>query len=290
MAQRVTKSPPYGIPSPPEPDTKSLRRRELWNALEFFRIEGLLRAPQLWDLYKAAVISTRRKHRMPRPMNVQQWTAWHGTNTVKLLGEACANVRRLLWDNSLILKFAVVDGWAILLGSHHRYLKQRIMGEVLYDTKAPPSAFISEGIIDLSISGQCEYTDLYHARRYLFLRIDNSVPPEANIKELRTVLNRFHFKNLPIDQPTIDRITYEQTVPFHPRKNPPIKDICAWLRYMRCYDLWNFKGQTYEQIATEVYGDDDSFGDVDTVKKSISRVARLITAAKENRWPPANLE
>lgn len=46
---------PYDIPPPPTKlDTKKFSRRDLWNALEFFRTEALLRSKVVWTLYKEA--------------------------------------------------------------------------------------------------------------------------------------------------------------------------------------------------------------------------------------------
>lgn len=289
---------PYDIPPPPKPEqiSKALNKRDLWNALEFFRIEALLRSPTVWALYRNASqrASRRRGDACPETKNMQQWVAWYGQSKVQLRGRACAHVRKLLWDGSLRDHKAVTDGWAILLGSHHRHLKLDMgpMVSLLLDKndERRSSFRISEGVEDLCIlAREYNYSPSLQElqmepRRFLYLKIDPVVAPTANIKNLSDFLKKHHKSVMAtVEKPTIDPITGEQTIPFHPRTPPPITDVCAWLKYIQCYDLRHLQGFTYGQIATEVYGSNRLR---ETAEKAVIRVEQLINAAQVNAWPP----
>lgn len=295
---------PYDIPPPPKPDqvSKALNRRDLWDALNFFRIEALLRSQLVWNLYRQARgrASRRKGDGVPEPKNAQQWVAWYGQNKVKLRGNACAKVRPLLRDKTLYDRFAVVDGWAILLGSHHRYLKLDL-GPGVSVTPDPndlkrSSFWISEGIVDLCAVARTHNWSVpleelqKEQERFLYLKIDASVPPTANVEQLRTLLKKHHVAaTVTVERPTIDPVTGEETFPFHPRKYPSITDVRAWLKYFQCYDLQYHHSQTIDVIATKVYGSKESDSSVDVVNKAVSRVTKLIAAAEKNTWPPTNL-
>lgn len=292
---------PYALPSPPKPDqvSKTLNRRDLWNALEFFRIEALLRAVSMWDLYRRAFqkASKRKADVVPQPKNVQQWIAWYGQNKVRLRGKACADVRALLWDKTSCDRFAVVDGWAILLGSHHRLLRFGLQLDISVipdpnDIKRP-SVWISEGIVDLCASARTHHWIVpleelqKEQKRFLYLRIDASVAPTANVKQLRTFLKKHHkAATVPVEKLTIHPITGEQTTPFHPRKDPPITNVPAWLKYFQCYDL-RTSGLQPEEVAGRVYPQD--IGAVEKVAQAVKRVKKVIEAAESNDWPPRNI-
>lgn len=298
LKNNATKQYPYDIPPPPKPEkiSKDLTRRDLWNALEFFRIEGLLRSQPVWALYR--IIShrlSRRKGKVcPEPKNMQQWIAWYGQNKVQLRGEACAHIRNLLWDSTLTERFVIGDGWAILSGSHHRHLRLDLGQEVSVlsdpnDLKGS-SLWISEGIVDLGVLARVENYNpsleelQKEQKRFLYLKIDTAVAPTANIKNLSDLLKKHHKSVMvAVEKPTIDPITSEQTIPFHPRKPPPITDVCAWLKYFQCHDLRHLQRLTYGQIATEVYGNHRLR---ETAEKAVTRVEQLINAAQVNAWPP----
>ena len=125
--------------------------------------------------------------------------------------------------------------------------------------------------------------DLKHL---LYLQINCAYPPEANLKVLRCLLQERHkaVKGY-MGKPTIDPLTGEHTFPFHPRKNPPIRNVQAWLKYFQCYDLRTCQGLAYGQIARQIYGAQHAR---DTAEKAVDRVERLIRAAEQNAWPPTN--
>lgn len=304
MPSKAPHSPPYDIP-PPEPGqiSRALNRRDLWNALEFFRIEALLRSPSVWESYRRASqrVSRRNGNRVPEPKHVDQWIAWYGgKGPVQLKGQACAKVRALLWDGTMSNQFAVVDSWAILVGSHHRHLKLELEEGVTEELDAydvEQSAYrISEGIVDLSALARthkqtASLEELQKEQnRFLYLRIDSAIAPTANVKQLRALLEKRHkLETVIVEKPSIDPVTGAQTVPFHPRKDPPVVDIAAWLKYLQCYDLRYQHGQIPDEIATKVYGSNESAGAVETVNQAVSRVKRMIVAAEQNAWPPTNL-
>ena len=202
---------PYDIPPPPKPEqiSKALNKRDLWNALEFFRIEALLRSQSAWDLYRNASQRAfrRRGDVCPEPKNMQQWVAWYGQNKVQRRGKACAHVRKLLWDEALRDQLAVADGWAILLGSHHRHLKLDMgpMVSVFPDKndERRSSFRISEGVVDLCIlAREYNYGPLLQElqmepRRFLYLEIDPVVAPTANIKNLIDLLKSIISRSWP---------------------------------------------------------------------------------------------
>jgi hypothetical protein len=134
---------PYKIPPLPnlEKVNKSLNRRDLWNAFEFFRIEALLRSKVVWKLYTEAVRLTRRETAPPTERNAQMFIFLYGDNLLKLSGEADAPMRRLLCDESIRDRFAIDDGWAVLLGSHHR---------LLFPSTSLSPMWMGDGILDLS--------------------------------------------------------------------------------------------------------------------------------------------
>jgi hypothetical protein len=287
---------PFDISPPPKIGSKKLNRRDLWDAFEFFRIEALLRSEVVWKLYRQGTLRTKRIREAPPVWNVELWHFLYGQNRLKLKGKTDAHMRRLLHDESLRDRFAVHDGWAVLLGSHHRYL-----------TRDPDRSeythypfWISDGILDLSLlmwarisSLRVQLKDIKAKQsRYSYVRIDNAFAPEANIKALRPVLQHRHKAvTFTLAKLHIDPRTGAHSYPSHPKKDPPITDVSAWLKYFVCYDLSHHGGRTPEEIATQVYGNEESQGEVTTVNQAVSRVRRLIAAALDsNTWPPTSLK
>ncbi|MEE9271256.1 MAG: hypothetical protein V3V49_13470, partial [Candidatus Krumholzibacteria bacterium] len=187
------------------------------------------------------------------------------------------------------------DGWLVLWGAHHRYVRP--------DPWVKPSEHsrfeISDGVLDLSLlaqAGKLDEKTLLHnlhqeQKLFLYLKINCAIPPETNIEGLRPFLRQRHGTvRIHVGKPNIDPSTGEHTFPWHPRKKPPINDYPAWLKYFQCYDLLRHHGQTPDEIATKVYGNEQSAGSVDVVNKAVSRAAKLIAAAEQNAWPPTNLQ
>ncbi len=278
---------PYDLPPAPQLGPESLKKLDPWNALKFFHVEALLRSEAVWDLYRKA--SRRKGNSDPQVRSLELWLFLFGGDKpkLKLRGKASAAMRRLLGDGTLRYRFSVDDGWAVLLGSHHRFLTSCLC--------APsPLFWISEGILDLAALHRSPdlYFDLKYLQeeqsRYLYLRIDGAVAPYGNIGALEPVLRkRYEALSLPVEKPTIDPRTGVCTHPFHPRKHPRIKDAHTWLEYFQCYDRRQ-SGLKPKEIAERVYPND--INALDKAKLGIRRVGKLIQAAEQNDWPPPNLQ
>src|SRR5262249_33489449 len=108
--KRRSPRPPYTLPPLPDPHSipQNLSRRNLWEALEFFRIEALLRSRKIWALYRRAPRLTKGE--------ISQ------TKTVREMIARQHIPRRGRSSEALCERFCVADGWAILRSSHHRYL------------------------------------------------------------------------------------------------------------------------------------------------------------------------
>lgn len=280
---------PYDIPPAPQVDSITFERRDLWNALEFIRIEALLRSKIVWALYRKA--SQRKVKAAPEFKSREHWLQQHvalfGQNKFKLRGESSAAVRPLLGDETLRDRFAIGDGWAVLLGTHHRHLPFRNAFKYL-------PFWISDGIVDLSAMAKAreripEWTiqlkDLQvEQTHYLYLRIDNAVEPQINLKELGRLLQERHkARTVVVGKPAINPITGEYTFPFHPRKDPPIRNILAWLKYFQCYDLRK-SGLSIKETADRVYPNANN--STAKVKSATKRVQAMIQAAQNKDWPP----
>ena len=87
---------PYNIPAPPELDPEIARKLDRRDVLRFFQIEALLRSEVVWDLYRQAILKTRRRRTAPMVKSVELWSFLFGENRLKLRGEADALMRRLL--------------------------------------------------------------------------------------------------------------------------------------------------------------------------------------------------
>ncbi len=288
---------PYDIPPPPlNQIAKKFNRRELWNALEFFRIEALLRSKKVWTLFRKA--PRRRRKAKPEVKSVHQWIVLFGQNKFKLRGNSSSIVPEQIWDKTLRNRFALGDGWAILVGSHHRHLKLNRTLIPVQNEKATEhsSIHLSDGILDLSALARRHNSSFNREglkedqKRFLYLRIDCAVAPENTVKVLRRLLQDRHKDvTLPMEKPSVDPNTWEQTIPFHPRKNPPIDKVHIWLKYLQCYDLRHRDGLTYGAIGTQVYGNDESGDSELHARQAVYRFTLLIAAAEKNAWPPTNL-
>jgi len=279
---------PYDIPPPPELDPETFKKLDLWNALEFFRVEALLRSESAQTLYR--LVSQRRSKSGCPADRLERWKLL-SSHVFKRKGETASTVSSLLRDNTLRDHLFIDDGWLVLWGAHHRYVRP--------DPWMKPSERfrfeISDGILDLSLlaqEGKLDERTLLHnlhqeQKLFLYLKIKCAIAPETNLKALRPFLHQRHRAVMVhVGKPNIDPSTGEHTVPWHPRKKPPIKDYPAWLKYFQCYDLRK-SGLKPEEIAGRVYPKD-----IDAVEKAtqaVKRVKKLIEAAESNDWPPRNI-
>ena len=205
---------PYSIPPAPQLDSESLKKLDLWNALEFFRVEALLRSESAQTLYRQ--ISKQGDESVPTD-RLERWKLLT-RHVFKRKGETASNVSRILSSNTLREDLFVDDGWLVLWGAHHRYLRP----DPFLEPAKQSEYDISDGILDLSAfarEGNLDWLKLRHdleqkQKLFLFVRIECSVPPETNLKALRPLLRDRH-KALTIHQgePIIDPETGMHTFP-----------------------------------------------------------------------------
>ena len=285
---------PYALTPLPNPTliSEASNKRDRWNAWEFFRIEALLRSGTVWKLYKRA--SQGKSNASPKVRSVEMWTFLYSKNRLKLRGEGSAPMRRLLCNESLRKHFAVDDGWAVLWGSHHRYLRLTI------DVALAPFE-IAEGIIDLSVLHRTpalsfELKNLEEDQsRYLYLRMDSGYDPSAICKALKPLLRERHAAiTVPVEKPILDPGTSVCAVSFDPRNDPPITNSRAWVKYFQCYDLRFCEELSYGEIGKRVYGDYPGRSAQATkkrnsvyheVKRACTKIEKLIRIAETQSWP-----
>ena len=264
---------PYKIPSPPKLSPETIKKLDRRDVLRFLHIEALLRSQIVWDLYQQATRRTIRRKTAPPARNVELWTFLYGKNRLSLRGERDAPMRRLLWDESLRDRFNVEDGWAVLLGSHHRYLHPQ-----------KPSFRIGEGMVDLSLlhrtpdlSFKLKYLEEEQSR-YLYLMIDSAEVSSSDLTALKHLLRERQKAESPETR-------------F--QKAPPIKDARAWLNYLRCYDIRHCEGVSYGEVGKRVYeapeGRSEKAGKkrrsiYRQVKRDCKHVKELIRYAEKGPW------
>jgi len=228
---------PFDLPSLPDLDHKKARLLDQRDMQRFFYVEALLRSEVVWKLYQEATLRARRRRTATsgKRMRVELANFLFIENRQKLKGEVNASMRRLLWDESLRERFAVDDGWAVLLGAHHRYLRPR---------KEPFN--LGEGIVDLTL--------LYRAKphldfklkylennpsRFLFLMIDSDIVSSFDLRTLKEILHGYQ---------------QQQLSDTGPQKAPHIIDACAWLSYLRDYDLHVRDGLSLNRVGKHTHG------------------------------------
>ncbi len=271
----TSSAPPYTLPPLPDLDSKDIKALDKRAVRKFLRIEGLLRAEVTWRLYESAVKQTCRKRSAPPVSSVGLWTFLFGDGRLNLRGEADAWIRRLLWDESLQKQFGIEDGWAVLLGSHHRYLQP----------EAVPFR-IGEGIVDLSIlhrsrdlSFKLKYLKQEQSR-YAYVMIDSAEVSSSDLRQLQDLLRKRQQQ-------------YSKGMGLI--SSPDMHDIEAWLRYLRCYDAHTYNGQSAAEVASHLYDAPSGLRltNADRKRKRSSRrqvvracqnVATLIETAVAGRW------
>ena len=176
-------------------------------------------------------------------------------------------------DNSLRDRFDVDDGWAVLLGSHHRYVRP-----------CKPPFRIGKGVVDLSLLHQSPHLEFRleyleeQQSRYLYLMIDSAEVSSSDLAALKEVLRRRQH----IGSSNAGR-----------QKAPPITDACAWLCYLRCYDLRVRDGLSRNNVGQRVYGA-PAGRSVQAVKKrafacrvvtrAVQKVKALIELCQKGPW------
>lgn len=247
--------PPYQLPPLPALDGKSVKNVDPWCALEFFRIEALLRSPEVWALYE------RDRQRTGR---------------------------------TLMDRYAVAEGWKILDGAHHAWLtpskakwvlapgildlqamaREQVpehMGMYLRDTKNPRLLFLR---LDAGVRPYTLWKELEPILRQRHKSLKKG-PAEAG--------------------PWIAAGTPPGTVPAHwPHRAPPFRDVPGWFHYLRCYDLRYLKGQSLIETGRQVYNTDDfpsGTSPQDLANRACQRFKRFMSYAArmdwQNHWPPS---
>lgn len=248
---------PYRIPEFDKPDITAIKRLDRSKALEFLRIEALLRSKAVWELYRSDKQRT-------------------GT---------------ILKDN-----YAVADGWNILLGAHHRLIQpfqaKWVLAPGIIDLQAMAKEqepfFIGAMIRDRT---HPRLLDLCLDTIYPPNTIWKALQPI--LKKRHRALQKIPREAGPWIAEGEGIVT--ATVPaFHPTHAPTFRDLDAWFKYLQCYDL-RTDGQTYGAIAKKVYGTGDSATrkrNRDTAEKAVRRFKRLIRLVSRddwrNDWPPSS--
>ena len=137
-----------------------------------------------------------------------------------------------------------------------------------------------------SIRGRASFLH-YDNPRFLHLQIDLAVPIKNIISGLRSIL-----KERQNDLVTHPDLLLEQGptkgfyfAPRYASRRSPIRDLKAWLLYLKCYDLLHLKALSYGKIAQKVY---DKGGDkaYEQAERACNRVEQLIHATESHNWPP----
>lgn len=304
---RQAENPPYPLPFRPDPDSipQNLGRSDLWNAFEFFRIEFLLRSSKIWTLYRRA--QGRTANQPPREVkNVHDWIKWQH---IPRRGPLANTLWRLLNDTTSQEQFRVADGWAVITGSHIRYLKlDGIPERFETSVKKFQTREGREGIVDLSnFVNSREYKVLEQfdpeilrkelsaeTKSALYLRIDRTIRPEIAIRAIKHILGQKQAPQIPkVNELVYDSNVGETTILSDPDEDPPITDLQAWLKYLLCFDLF-CSGRKYRAIGSIVFGPVGSERAQDQAreraKKAVNRVRSWIEEAERGPWCLKDLE
>jgi len=292
-ADKKVTSYPYKIPPLPTFFLQTLTHCGSWEALEFFRIEALLRSKKVMEVYRRTYKKYIKTNR----------------TTDKLFAST---------TDKLFTDFAVHDGWKVLNGSHHKLICiepiEQFSRHHLFFT---PDCGISDlrwAIVerskpnresnDLLVRWLKGVDDCFLAERHLTLRIDTAYPPDRILKALKIELERRHKteKNVSIGKPEVKIIGPKNAGMkskkhgfqiwvsgcYHPTKKSPIRKIQTWLAYFTCYDLRHCQNLTFGDIAKKVYPPGGSKSR-DRAEIAFRRVTKLIKAAEQNKWPPPTM-
>lgn len=257
--------PPYPLPPLPDPASLELSKVDLWEAMEFFHVEALLRSPKIWEKFESW-------------QNLSQDEKADSDNDV------------------LSMEYGIENGWKVLEGTHHWYLRPHEMIEL--GSHSVRFRFHS-GVLNLSRYLRFKKEELNEAfswekvgehifddrPRYLWVRIDAAHAHSDILKELKAELEA----RLPSVQEAASSYAPRKVIsgifpdfPYHAQRTPPIREAKAWLDYLRCYDLRQ-AGKTFGQVALAVYEDSEKR---ENAEKACDRVLKLIDYAERKHWPP----
>ena len=248
-------------------DASFFKQTDPWDALEFFRVEALLRSSKfqkmyatgsrvdlLWkyggqDFYRCISDGIHERFLKPhKPIYLRSFGEI-GRGVTDLSGEVRSDlnrIRQIEWASSAIKEIG----------------KERLRK---WETKKWVTRFVKE---------------ILSSKRYAFLKIDNALPVESIIKVIRPYLHERQKKHKQEIQNDVLASGYWQEV--NP-SNPPITNIKAWLDYFACYDVKIYTGISFGLIARKIYRNVEHR---ERAEKAFDRVSRLIHYAEENHWPP----
>jgi len=242
-------------------------------ALEFFRIEALLRSETIMNKYENDPTCEEEC-----PLDFQYdvefgWKILQGAHAILLLQDdkPHAYLAQGIWDLS-----------------HWASEKEKEITQFFEDQKKQESPLGDEWkrfgrYVYLSnlLMGKLRKKENPEDRRELFLEIDLVNKPETIIKGLRPLIKKAH-------QDLIESRRRSGIYVNSRKKSPPTLQVKTWLDYFRCYDLRQCTEKSFSVIAKEVYNDTPIQRKTDQVQKAVKRVTTLIQNAESNNWPPSS--
>ena len=267
-------------------DASYFKKVELWGALEFFRVEALLRAPVV--IRRVKKVQSRLEKELSIAEEALQLRFEHGIDFIE-------NVLQMGHHRFLQAKWTSLPGAldeensAVDIQKYFRNslkVSTKVARELVRMTALDKKLSLTETRKKMREDTKSEIlADILGNRRHIFLKIDLAFPPERIIKNIRPFLKSKHneLKN-EIGRPFLRRFKLSRKE-NSPLSTPPITNIKAWLDYFACYDLRTCHGLSYGQIAIKVYR--NSHGKYyDRAKVGVKRVTQLIEYATSHRWPP----
>lgn len=258
-------TPPYTLRPIPDLSSEVLEKVDPWEAMEFFRIEALLRSHTIWEKYRR----------------------WNNLSPAE---------RADPYNDPLSVEYHVESGWKVLEGTHHRYLR----AHEPIEAGGPNVRFrIFSGALNLRRFLKIKKEELHDQfswdqvgeqileedTRYLWVRLDAAYSHAKILRELEEELEaRKPSVNAAASSflPTKTSNGIFPDFPYHATRKPPIRDVQTWLNYFRCFDLRE-RGKTFGQVANDVYGDSNQR---ETAESGYKRVSKLIGYAERQEWPP----
>ena len=271
---------PYTIPPVTLPESSWSKKPNLWAALEFFRIEALLRS----QLFLSSSLSTDENEDSEKE---NFWSLCMAYN---------------IWRNPL-------------KGGHHELLdpdkgpflptKPFQPIKVLPFKKGRLSAYkyykSGENECRVQLPPGLPFGSLMNSQLSL-VAVDTAYPAETILHALRPWLQEKNARlkedgtaqhSSPQTPPTRSRISNGKSLfPFlgvysNPQEKSPIKSVETWIQYFRCYDAWVCEQRSYAETAKKFYND---YKKRFYVREITKKVEALISQAVKRDWPPPKLD
>jgi len=256
---------PYRIPKvvlPKPPLTKNI---ELWVALEFFRIEALLRSEKFQEGYQKE------------------------------------DDGETFWSLCVEYGFPFLDP---LKGQHHVYLDpsrcmptdMKLFHRIeIYPSKIFKMSDLKKGEKECKVKLPKGFPPFsLENPRFKIVALDTLYPPQLIQDALQPYLLEWHRKwkkSLPKTERSIwvrssltitPKILFPSVIATTHHRSPPIRDVEAWLRFFECYDLYTCKGLSFWRIANQIYGDSKKYKNA---KQAVRKVSNIIDCAVHHAWP-----